>query len=118
AAAREHGLAVRIVHAPSFIEPCLALVELDALEGLQGAAGVGVARAHFPALSPDRPVLVGQVFSRLVASEVKLTLLSQYPADHVVLVLDAAGSPQARAEPLPLAELDLLDRLGHTNSVF
>jgi len=118
AAARQVGIAVRIVHAPSFIEPCLALVERDALDGLQVADGMAIARGHFPALSPDRPALVGQVFSRLVASEVKLTLLAQYPADHVVLVLDAAGSPQARAEPLPLAELDRLDRFVHTTSVF
>jgi tetrapyrrole methylase family protein/MazG family protein len=118
AAAGGLGIAVRIVHAPSFIEPCLELVERDALDGLQVADGMAIARGHFPALSPDRPALVGQVFSRLVASEVKLTLLAQYPPDHVVLVLEAAGSPQARADSLPLSELDRLDRFSHTTSVF
>ena len=118
AAGREHGFAVRIVHAPSFIEACLALADFDALDGLQIADGMGIAQCHFPALSPDRPVLVGQVFSRLVASEVKLTLLAQYPADHPVLVLDSAGSPQARLDSVPLAELDHLERFGHATSLF
>jgi tetrapyrrole methylase family protein/MazG family protein len=118
AAALERGLKVHIVNAPSFIEPCLALVGFDALDGLQVADGLAIARGHFPALSPDRPALVGQVYSRLVASEVKLTLLAQYPPEHRLRVVHAAGTAEPRVDEVRLAELDHLDRFGHSTSVF
>jgi len=118
AAARAEGVAVRVVHAPSFLEPSLELVGLDALDGLQVVDGLEIAGGHYPRLSPDRPALVGQVFSRLVASEVKLTLLAQYPPDHPITFLDAAGSPEARADRMPLVELDRDDRFSHRSSVY
>jgi len=117
-AARAEGLPIRIVHAPSFLEACLEAAGLDALDGLQVADGVELARSHFPRLSPDRPALVGQVYSRLVASEVKLTLLAQYPPQHKALVIDSAGSDRARVEWMPLEELDRGEWFGTRTSVF
>jgi tetrapyrrole methylase family protein/MazG family protein len=117
-AARAEGLPLRLVHAPSFLEPSLAAAGFDPLDGIQVADGLEVARQHFPPLSPDRPVLLGQVYSRLVASEIKLTLLAQYPPDHRLLVLDAAGTGQARSEWLQLEELDRSERFSAATSLF
>ena len=118
AAAREAEIPLHILHAASFLEPCLELAGMDALDGLQVADGADVGRRHFPPLSPDRPALLGQVYSRLVASDLKLTLLAQYPPQHIVLVLDAAGTPEARAESVPLAELDREERFSTATAVF
>src|SRR3990172_7275635 len=101
---------LRILHAASFLEPCLELAGMDALDGLQVADGADVGRRHFPPLSPYPPALLPPVYSRLVASDLKLTLLAQYPPQHVVLVLDAAGTPEARVDSVPLAELDPEER--------
>lgn len=117
-AARAENLAVRLIHAPSFLEPSLAAAGFDPLDGVQVADGLEVARQHFPPLSPDRPALLGQVYSRLVASEIKLTLLAQYPPDHRLLVLDGAGTAQARSEWLELEELDRSERFSVTTSLF
>ena len=56
--------------------------------------------------------------ARWLASDVKLTLLNAYPADHAVTVVTAAGSPQQRLVTLPLAELDHGDHFDHLTSVY
>jgi tetrapyrrole methylase family protein/MazG family protein len=117
AAARAAGVQVRILHAASFIEACLELAGLDALDGLQVADGAELARLHFPPLSPDRPALLGQVYSRLLASDLKLTLLAQYPAGHEVMVLDGAGTAEAHVESIPLEELDRDERFSLATAV-
>ncbi|HET7009311.1 MAG TPA: SAM-dependent methyltransferase, partial [Anaerolineales bacterium] len=70
--ASEIGLPFRIVHGVSFLEPALALAGLDALDGLQVADAFELSTLHHPPFHPDRPVVVGQLHSRLAASDVKL----------------------------------------------
>jgi tetrapyrrole methylase family protein/MazG family protein len=62
--------------------------------------------------------LIAQVYSRLVASEVKLVLLAQYPADHRVVLIDSAGSDAARVEHLLLEDMDRHDRFTHASSIY
>jgi tetrapyrrole methylase family protein/MazG family protein len=105
-AARE-GLPFRIVAGVSFIEPVLAAVGVDALEnGLQVADATDLASQLYPALDPDRPALIAQLYSRLVAGEVKLTLMATYPDDHPSFLIQAAGTADARVVELPLFEID------------
>ncbi|HMK08884.1 MAG TPA: nucleoside triphosphate pyrophosphohydrolase [Anaerolineales bacterium] len=118
AAAVSAGVPFRILHAASFIEPCLELAGVDALDGLQVLDGAEIARRHFPPLTPDQPALLGQVYSRLVASDLKLVLLAQYPPQHPLLVIDAAGTAQARTETVPLEELDRQERFSAATAVF
>jgi len=59
-----------------------------------------------PPLNPDRPALVGQLHSREVASEAKLTLMNLYPPDHPVALLRRAGTAQEEVRSLPLYQLD------------
>jgi tetrapyrrole methylase family protein/MazG family protein len=53
-----------------------------------------------------------------VASDVKLTLMNQYPDDHPVTLVHAAGTPQERLEKLPLYELDRRDDIGHLTALY
>ena len=117
-AAAQRGIPVRLIHASSFLEPTLAVLGVDALDGLQVADALVLGDRHYPPLSPDRPAVIGQVYSRLVASELKLTLLSQYPPDHSVWLIDAAGSEATRHNILALMDLDRQDRFSHATSVF
>jgi tetrapyrrole methylase family protein/MazG family protein len=79
---------------------------MDALDGVQVADALDLAARHHPLFHPDRPALIGQLYSRLVASDVKLTLLNQYPADHEVVLLKAGGTSEAPIDRFPLHELD------------
>lgn len=106
ALAAEAGIPVRIVHGLSFIEVVLERLGLDALDGLQIADAFELAERYHPPLNPDRPALIAQLDSRTVAADLKLTLMNQYPPDHPVTLIDAAGLPTARQETCPLYALD------------
>ncbi|MGQ9625812.1 MAG: nucleoside triphosphate pyrophosphohydrolase [Anaerolineae bacterium] len=107
ALAREEGLVVRLVSGLSFVEPVLACLGLDALEkGLQVFDAMELAARHHPPFNPDVPALAGQLYSRHLASEVKLTLMNLLPDDHPVTLVWAAGTDCEQTRTLPLYELD------------
>ncbi len=109
AQAEQAGLPVRIVEGLSFVEPVLTALQVDALDGLQICDGMELAARHHPPLNPDLPALVGQLYSPPLAADVKLTLMNQYPDDHQVTLVHAAGTGEQRLERLPLYELDRRD---------
>ncbi len=104
AAAR--SLTVRIVEGLSFIESLLTALRVDALDGLQIADAMVVASKHHAPLDPDRPAILGQLYSRLLAGEVKLVLLNTYPEDHPLTLVQAVGTPARQLVQLPLHKLD------------
>jgi len=106
--ARAEGvnLAVHVVEGVSFVEPTLTALRIDALNGLQIHDAVEIAARHHPLLNPDLPALVGQLYSPVLAADVKLTLMNQYPDNHEVTLVQAAGTSEQRVIPLPLYELD------------
>jgi len=116
--AESSGLAVRIVEGLSFVEPVLAALGVDALSGLQIHDGMDLAARHYPPLNPDLPALVGQLYSRALAADVKLTLMNQYPDDHEVALVHAAGTPEQRVVRLPLYELDRRDDAAHLTTLY
>lgn len=118
AAAQSAGVTVEIVNGISFVEPVLAAVGVDALDGLQIIDGLEIAALYHPPVNPDYPALIGQVYSRAVASDIKLTLMNQYPDDFPVTLVHDAGTPAMVAEHVPLYEIDRSDRIAHTTSLY
>jgi tetrapyrrole methylase family protein/MazG family protein len=116
--ARAQGLAVRIVGGLSFVEPTLEALELDALEGLQLLDALEVAGYNHPPLNGDLSVLLGQLYSRLVAGAVKLALMTLYPDDHEVALVHGAGTDNQKVERVPLYLIDRSDQIGHLTSLF
>jgi len=128
--ARALGIPVRLVAGLSFIEPTfeqLATYSVEAgewrsaqptfgdpLDGLQLCDALTLAALHHPPLNPDQPALIAQVYSRAVASDLKLTLMNQYPPLHQALVL--RGGAPARATTL--AALDHSDAFDHLTSLY
>ena len=116
--AKVSGLQLTLVPGISFIEPSLEMLEYDALDGLIVADAHVLANAHHPGFPPNTAVLIAQLHSRMIAADVKLTLLNQYPPDHVVQLISNAGSPAARLEKLTLDRLDRLDSFNMTMTLF
>jgi tetrapyrrole methylase family protein/MazG family protein len=111
-AANEEGIAVDVVEGLSFVEPTLAALGVDALDGLQLFDAIAFAGFLYPPLNPDVPLLLGQVYSQMFASEVKLTLMSIYPDEHQVSLVNAAGGPNEVVESLPLYAIDRSEQIG------
>ncbi len=116
--ARAQALEVEIIHGLSFIEPCLSLIGRDALDGLQILDALSVAEQYHPPINPALPALLAQVYSRDVASNLKLTLMNQYPDDFEVALVHAAGEPEAMLESLRLYEIDRSAKIDITTTLY
>jgi tetrapyrrole methylase family protein/MazG family protein len=116
--AGDEGVKVRIVDGLSFLEPTLSALGYDAFEGLQLFDALEIAGYNHPPLSSDRPVLLGQLYDRLVAGEVKMALMALYPDDHGVVLVHGAGTAGQFIERIPLYALDRSDQIGHLTSLF
>lgn len=125
--AKAAGIPVRVVAGLSFVEPCLqalaqATPDIDPLDGLQLCDALDVAALHHPPLNPDKPALIAQIYSRAIASDVKLTLMNQYAPEHPVRVVNGPdpAHPRRRAAdaPLPLHALDRAERFDHLTSLY
>ncbi len=116
--AAQENLQAEIVHGLSFIEPCLAQLGIDALDGLQILDALEVASAYHPPINPALPALLAQVYSSGVASNLKLTLMNQYPDTFPVKLLHAAGTDEALVEALPLYEIDRSPHIGVMTALY
>ena len=117
--AGERGVTVTIVPGVSFLEPTLAAIGVDVMPGLAIVDAVDVAAAgHAVGLSVDIPSLLCQVYSKQVASDVKLTLMQQYPEDHRVTLVHSAGCDDESVETVPLFEMDASQKIDILTSVF
>jgi tetrapyrrole methylase family protein/MazG family protein len=117
AAAQEAGVTVKIVPGLSFLEPMLTAVSLDGLDGLQIFDAIELLSYHYPPVSPDVPLLLGQVYSRLVTSDLKLVLTAVYPEEHTVQLIHAAGMPEQIVEEVPLYAIDHSEHISHLTSL-
>ncbi len=66
----------------------------------------------------SQPLLLGQLYARWLASDVKLVLLNAYPAEHAVTIIHGVGTAQQALVTIPLAELDHQDRFDHLTSLY
>ncbi len=110
-------IAFEIIHGISFIEPTLAALELDGVTGLQILDATDLSAIYHPPVNPDAPALIAQLYGQHLASDVKLTLMNQYPDEHPVKLIHAAGTDQQRVEVVPLYEIDRGD-LAHLTTLY
>ncbi|MEL6310021.1 MAG: nucleoside triphosphate pyrophosphohydrolase, partial [Chloroflexota bacterium] len=68
--------------------------------------------------NPAYPALVGQVYSREVASNIKLVLMNQYPDDFQVTLIHGAGNATGITQTIPLSEIDHQDAINHLTSLY
>ena len=116
--ARSEGLGLRIVEGLSFIEPTFSALGLDPFPRLTLFDALTLGQAHVPAFAPDTPVLIAQIYSRLVAAEVKSTLTAIYPDEHPVKLVHNAGTKDQIVEDLALFEIDRDERIGLLSVLF
>jgi tetrapyrrole methylase family protein/MazG family protein len=116
--ARQEGLPLQIVEGISFIEPTFAALGIDPLPQTALIDALELASAHVPPFPPDTPALIAQIYSPVIASEVKLTLMEVYPPEHPIKLVHAAGTPEIKIESLPLFELDRSGQVGLLTTLY
>ena len=104
--ATKEGIPVRLIEGLSFIEPVYTALGLDPFPFATLVDALELGALHHPSFPPDQPSLVAQIYSREVASNVKLALNAVYPDEHPVRLVHAAGTNQQLVEDLKLYEID------------
>lgn len=116
--AKEEGIPVRVIDGLSFLEPTFRALKLDPFPDLVCADAMRIASAQTPQFPPSSPALIAQIYSRMVASDVKLSLMNIYPDEHPVKLVHGAGTDEERVEELPLYEIDHSEYLGLLSSLY
>jgi tetrapyrrole methylase family protein/MazG family protein len=114
ALSRAESIPVRIVSGLSFVDSVLPLLGEYAL-----SPGLQIVDAEQPVLDPGRPALICQIFDARIASELKLSLLEDYPPEHVVTLITAAGVEGVqKVVHLPLFRLDRGQEIDHLTCLY
>jgi tetrapyrrole methylase family protein/MazG family protein len=116
--ARAEGIPLRVVEGLSFLEPVFTALDLDPFAGTALVDALELAALQVPAFPPSMPAVIAQVHSRLVASEVKLTLNAIYPDNHPLKLVHAAGTAQQSLEALSLYEIDRSRKIGLLTALY
>ncbi|MDB5085829.1 MAG: nucleoside triphosphate pyrophosphohydrolase [Bacilli bacterium] len=110
------GVQVVVGAGQSFLDELLIKVGADPTDGLIVLDALSVQASQ---LNPGIHTVFVQVYSRAVASDLKLTLMDVYPDEFPVTVVKAAGVKQVEEiKQLPLFELDQTVEFDHLTSVY
>lgn len=116
--AAQEGLPLRVIEGISFLEPVFSALGIDPYPAMAMVDGMELANLHVPPFAPSQPAMIAQVYSRQVASEVKLTLNSIYPDLHPVRLVHGAGTPGVLVEDLALYEIDRSPHVGLLTALY
>lgn len=111
----KEGLAISILPGMSFVETLYGVLGIDPVAGLLILDAADA--AHLP-LNPSTSVLFTQVYSREIASELKLALMDRLRDEAEVVYLHNIALPDESVRPMPLYELDRQRDTDHLTSLF
>ena len=106
---------VQIRGGQSYLDDMFSALGIDPIEGFQFVDGTSFTRRQ---LQLESHLIFCQVYDRMVASDVKLALLEDLPADYEVTVVRAAGTEEEKVTPMPLEELDRFSGVDNLTSVY
>lgn len=107
---------VEVLGGKSFIDDVFEAVKLDPNDGftLLDATSLEVEQ-----LNKRNHVLITQVYSSMIAGDLKVTLMELYKDDHEVYIVNGARGNKAQVTATPLYELDhYIDTFTNLSSVF
>lgn len=107
---------VEVLGGKSFIDDVFNAVNVDPNDGFTLLDATAI---HTAQLNIRTHTLITQVYSALIAGELKVTLMERYPGEQMVYIVDGAQGSQARVIETPLFELDhYSDIYSNVTSVF
>jgi tetrapyrrole methylase family protein/MazG family protein len=116
--AKDLKLPVEIFEGLSFLESVHSVLEIDPLPKTVIVDSLELAFLHVPNFPPSIPAVIAQIHSRDLASEVKLTLMENYPDEFPVKLIHAAGTAQVSVEELRLFEIDQSQKIGNLTTLY
>ena len=113
--AKEKGARLVIKPSMSFLDLAYVVLGIDPIAGLrvidaQDFGALGDAGSY--------PLMVTQVYSQLVASDLKIALMDALPDEYEIYFLRNLGLPDEECRPVKLYELDRQPQIDHLTSVY
>lgn len=113
--AKESNILLMVKPAMSFLDLAYAELGIDPIDGLRI-----IDAGDFEALAAagQYPLMVTQVYSRMVASDMKLALMDILPDETELYFIRNMGLVDAECRKIPLFEIDRQPVIDHLTSVF
>ena len=116
---RERAMAedvpLEILPAMSFLEPLFAALGIDPADGLSIIDAMDEDAVADP---PAQDLIITQIYSRELASDLKILLMEHFPDTQVVIYLHHLGLSDERVARIPLFELDWQEDIDHLTTLF
>ena len=113
--AAEMGADIEILPAMSFLEVLFAALSLDPVNGLSIVDAMDEDAIAAP---PAQDLVITQLYSRELASDLKILLMERFPDTQEVICLHHLALPDERLRRIPLFELDWQDDIDHLTTLF
>ncbi|MCE4957950.1 MazG family protein [Macrococcoides caseolyticum] len=111
----DESIKIEILGGKSFIDDLFQAVQFDPNNGFQMIDGTLLNQA---AINPRNGIIITQVYDQLIASDVKISLLDIYPAEHNVAIVTGARGESAEVTWRALHEMDHDFALSNLTSLF
>ena len=110
------GVSLQIVGGQSFLDEAFIRLQFDPIDGFQLLDAVSMQKQF---LHPHLHTIIGQVYDRFTASDVKLCLMERYDDEYSVVVAHELGvRGQEKIYRLPLYKIDRLQDYGNQSLVY
>ncbi len=106
---------VEIIGGSSYLDDLFTALKIDPIDGFQFVDATSFQRKE---LNYYNHLVFSQVYDQMIASEVKLTLLEDLPADYPVTIIEAAGSAAEKIVKVTLEEMDRGVKVSNLTSVY
>lgn len=108
----------KIIEGISFLEPVFTALKLDPFDGMMMIDALQIRELLIPPVNFGKGLLIAQIYSREIASDIKLLLSSIYPDDYLVRLVHGAGTEKATIENIRLFEIDRSKYIGLTTTLY
>ena len=118
AEARNRAIPVRVIEGLSFVGMFSRALGQPTTQDWALVDSMSLLKLEVPDFSPTKPAIITNLTSREQATELKLTLMANYPDDFPVTLVHAAGSNAEIIEPMELWQIDRTVHMGGLTSLY
>ena len=118
AEAKKHGIPIRVIEGLSFVSMLSRALGQPITQDWVLVDSLSLMNLEVPDYPPTKPAIITNLTSREQASELKLTLMANYPDEYPVTLVHAAGSNAEIIEPVELWQIDRTVHIGGLTSLY
>src|SRR5690625_1594694 len=112
---KQLDLMVVIIGRQSIVDDLFSTLKIDPIDGFQLLDATDF---HREEINFCNHLIFCQIYDEFIASEIKLTLLEDLPADYEIVLVDGAGTESEKVKRIPLMSLDREMKISNRVSLY